>query len=132
VFVCTRVRQVWLRAWRNTLGTGRLYRIMYIAGNDAGSCKGVVYVCVPHDASAFEPVDAKAMLASMNATAGMDGPARGAALQAAIAKRAAKIGCPSLDSISDEQWMPTQQEEPAPGERCAHEAVKQKGKMNKP
>lgn len=39
--------QVWLRAQRNAKGSGRLYRILYTAGNDAGSCSGVAYACVP-------------------------------------------------------------------------------------
>ncbi|KAF6257051.1 hypothetical protein COO60DRAFT_44204 [Scenedesmus sp. NREL 46B-D3] len=44
-----------LRAQRNGAGKGRLYRIQYTASNEVGSCSEVAYLCVPHDASAFDP-----------------------------------------------------------------------------
>jgi hypothetical protein len=104
---------VWLRAQRSAKGNGRLYRIQYTAGNEKGSCRGVAYACVP-----LQPLNIKG-LPAVTTTPALDGPD----MQAAVAEKApAKSACPEPSSISEEQWMPTQQEEPEPGLTCAKEA----------
>jgi hypothetical protein len=61
--------QVWLRAERNAAGNGRLYRINYNATNEVGSCSGFAYVCVPHDASAFNRYVTSEELAALKVAA---------------------------------------------------------------
>jgi uncharacterized repeat protein (TIGR01451 family) len=52
--------QVWLRAWRDEHGDGRVYRIGYVAEDaKGGSCTGTVYVTVPlhHGSDAVDSGD---------------------------------------------------------------------------
>lgn len=107
--VCLRLlAQVWLRAQRSGNGRGRMYRILYTAGDEANElfCDGVAYVCVPHDASPHAPLTITALLSTSKDAAA----AREADMKAVA--RAGKFGCPSPHNITEEQWMATQQEKP--------------------
>jgi hypothetical protein len=87
--------QVQLRAQRNGSGQGRLYRIHYTAANDLGSCSGFAYVCIPHDASAFEPLTMDVLAAAFDGTERVSNVG------------SQKVTCPTPSDIPEEAWMPT-------------------------
>jgi hypothetical protein len=101
--------QVFLRAERNGAGKGRLYRIEYTAAAQVGSCSGVAYVCVPHDASAFNPPTPEEAAALKAAAAAGGDAAQQKASGTVLGAPARKETCPSPGSIEDALWMPTQQ-----------------------
>jgi hypothetical protein len=99
---------VWLRAERNGAGKGRLYRIKYIATNEVGTCSGLAYVCVPHDASAFNPLT-PAELAARKAAALNLAQVGGDTAVSILAHEVPphKVTCPTPAEVSDSDWMPT-------------------------
>jgi hypothetical protein len=102
--------QVWLRAERNAAGKGRLYHINYNATNQVGSGSGSAYVCLPHDASAFnrytsEELAALKVAASKVAAAPGDGSIAPSSLAREVPVQ--KVTCPMPAEVAESQWMPT-------------------------
>jgi hypothetical protein len=102
--------QVWLRAERNGAGKGRLYRIKYTATNDVGSCSEFAYVCVPHDASAFNPLTPEELAARREAVLKLATSPDGGDTASSIPATDVplhKTTCPIPGQVAESEWMPT-------------------------